>query len=136
MTALSICLYFPKEPQKLFNFLDSAKTHPEVSTFEFLLFVDNDDHKVSSEFYAVRSYARKMNLQVLVNPSLESSDAVFEFLSSKGTGDGVVVNNGFYTDINELLDRGIDSVVVNNVFKTETLDNVVGITREAPRRIG
>lgn len=133
---LSICIYFPKEPEKLFQFLGSATKHPDSKTFELLLFVDNDDHKVSSEFYDLRKFIRKgLNVQVFVNPSLGSSDKVFEFLSEKSTGDGIVVNNGFYTDIVELIDRGADPIVINNVFKTETLDMITGVSREPPRKI-
>lgn len=123
MAAISICLYFPKEPEKMFQFFESIGPYAtsrgiDSKSIELLLFVDNNDHKVSSEFYALRKYIRKgLNVQVFINPSLESADAVFQFLSEKSTGDGIVVNNGFYTNAEELLDRGIsDPITVIKAF--------------------
>src|SRR5574337_61697 len=122
MTDVSVCLYFPQEPQKLFQFLESVTPYAaskgiDPKSIELLLFVDNDDHKVSTEFYTLRRYVRKLNVQVFINPSMSSSDVVFEYLSEKTTGDGVVTNNGFYTDIGELLGReGNDPVAVIKSF--------------------
>lgn len=122
MTALSLCLYFPGEPAKLFSFLDSVAPYAAANgmdpkSIELLLFIDNDDHKVSTEFYALRRYIRKgLNVQVFINPSLENSDKVFEFLSEKSTGDGVIVNNGFYTSIEQLVDRDSDPIAVFKTF--------------------
>lgn len=100
--SMTVCLYFPKKPETLFKFLDSVMGYEAWTVqkgapdkVELLLWVDNDDHGVSSEFYTLRKYARKLNLQVFVNPALGSSDAVFEELRSKASGDEVLVNNGY-----------------------------------------
>lgn len=125
----SVCIYFPGNPGALFEFLDNAlrlelrmqdaplkdgfdlsQYHSIVldpskpKSFEFLLWVDNDDHKVSKEFYNLRKYLRKgLNIQVLVNPSLGSSDAVFAELESKATGDQVFCNKEYNTNLNALI---------------------------------
>jgi hypothetical protein len=109
--SISICLYFPKNPNGLFKFLESvasyeawtaAKGSPEKP--EVLLWVDNDDHKVSMEFYTLRKYIRKgMNVQVFVNPTVDSPDTVFAHLSSKASGDQVFENNSYLTHLRDLL---------------------------------
>lgn len=100
----TVCLYFPKDPAALFKFLDSvvdyeawrARTGQRPDKVEILLWVDNDDHKTSSEFYTLRRYIRKgLNIQVFINPSLGSSDAVFRELESKASGDEVLSNTGY-----------------------------------------
>lgn len=99
--SITVCLYFPKDPAALFKVLDSivdyeawkAKMGQKSDPVEVLLWVDNDDHKSSSEFYTIRRYIRKgMNIQVFINPSLGSSDAVFRELESKASGDEVCSN--------------------------------------------
>lgn len=125
----SICIYFPGNPGALFEFLDNAlrselrmqdaplkdgidlsKYHSiildpsKIKNFEFLLWVDNDDHKVSKEFYNLRKYLRKgLNIQVFVNPAIGSSDLVFNDLASKATGDQVIQNNGYSTDLDAIV---------------------------------
>jgi hypothetical protein len=102
--SITVCVYFPKDPATLFKFLDSvvgyeawrAKTGQKFDPVEVLLWMDNDDHKSSSEFYTLRRYIRKgMNIQVFINPSLGSSDAVFRELESKASGDEVFSNTGY-----------------------------------------
>lgn len=101
---ISVCLYFPKDPVALFKFLESvsgyeawkARSGQKPDKIEILLWVDNDDHKTSSEFYTLRRYIRKgLNIQVFINPSLGSSDTVFRELESKASGDEVFSNTGY-----------------------------------------
>jgi hypothetical protein len=100
----SVCLYFPRDPSTLFKFLDSvvdyeawrARTGQSLDKVEILLWVDNDDHKTSMEFYSLRKYLRKgLNVQVFINPSLGTPDAVFRELESKASGDEVLSNTGY-----------------------------------------
>lgn len=98
----SICIYFPGNPEALFRFLDSVP--PSVRSYEFLLFVDNDDHKTSSEFYTLRRYIRKgLKLQVFIEPALNDPDQVFSYLKEKSTGDLVLENNSYRTSLADMV---------------------------------
>lgn len=72
-------LYFPENPTFLFSYLDSEKERLFES--ELILFVDNNDHKVSSEFYTLRKYIRKgFPLKVVIAPPPGGPDEVFAYL--------------------------------------------------------
>lgn len=82
---ISVCLYLPHNPKMLFELLDRTLKDPKGS--ELLLWVDNDDHKTSSEFYTLRKYIRKgLNVRVFINPKITAEDEVFKFLESQTTG--------------------------------------------------
>jgi hypothetical protein len=109
--SITTCLYFPHNPEGLFKFLESVSSFETWSAskgkpekVEVLLWVDNDDHKVSSEFYTLRKFIRKgLNIQVFVNPNLGSSDAVFADLLSKASGDQVLENKTYLVNLGDLL---------------------------------
>lgn len=82
---ISVCLYLPNNPKMLFEFLERTLKDPKEA--ELLLWVDNDDHKTSSEFYALRKYIRKgLDVKVFINPKAETEQKVFEFLESQASG--------------------------------------------------
>lgn len=108
----TVCLYFPGNPTALFQFLESVlgyetwreRTGQAPDKVEVLLWVDNDDHKTSSEFYTLRKMVRKgLNLQMFINPKLDSSQAVFDELQSKASGDEVLINNAYENHLGLLL---------------------------------
>ena len=87
---LSVCMYFPLNPKLLFGLLDQVTDEMRANT-EFLLWVDNNDHKTSSEFYELRKYIRKgLNVKPFINPAVESETEVFDFLTSKAVGEAVI----------------------------------------------
>lgn len=87
MSVVACTLYFPGDPEGLFKFLDQSRP----SNTKLLLWVDNDDHKVSSEFYTLRKYIRKgLHIQVFVNPSLGSESAVFDWLAAEAKRQGII----------------------------------------------
>lgn len=96
----TICLYFPKNPETLLKFLSSVFEYQvwtarngQLDVPEVLLWVDNDDHAVSSAFYEVRKLGRQgLNLNVFVEPRLASTEAVYEELKSRSCGDIVLCN--------------------------------------------
>lgn len=87
-------LYFPQNPNDLFKFLESALTWENGKKAKYLLWVDNDDHKVSSEFYTLRRFIKKgLQIEVFINPRLTSEQEVFDFLYSKASKDSTVIQN-------------------------------------------
>lgn len=82
----SLGIYTRNDPQALFRYLSKLQTNTDPSQIEILLWVDNDDHKVSSEFYTLRKYIRKgLNIQVFINPPLAGIQEVSDWLKSKAT---------------------------------------------------
>jgi hypothetical protein len=89
MSIIGYSLYFPQDPVGLFRFIDEHLKEKPV----FYLWVDNNDHKVSSEFYTLRKYIRKgVNIQVFINPPVNSEKDVFDWLFSKAQEQGVFTN--------------------------------------------
>lgn len=87
-------LYFPHNPEGLFKFLESALDWEDGKKVKFLLWVDNNDHKVSSEFYTLRRFIRKgLQIDVFVNPHTNNKQEVWDFLYSKTTSDSMVIKN-------------------------------------------
>ena len=83
---VAVTAYFPKDPNGLFAFL---KTHMDGHNKEapVHVWVDNDDHKTSSQFYALRKLVRSgLNLKLYINPPLKTQREVFDFLEKQVTG--------------------------------------------------
>lgn len=73
-------LYFPGYSKGLFEYLSSI-TNPDI---QFHLFVDNDDHEVSSEFYQLRKVIRAgKKIGVHIHPKAGTPEDVFEFMKEK-----------------------------------------------------
>lgn len=87
--AKSILLYFPNNPAGLFEFLDAEKAAKKASSEEdreLLLWVDNNDHQTSSEFYRLRKYVRQgLPVNVHINPAKETPAAVYGELTQLAT---------------------------------------------------
>jgi hypothetical protein len=80
----SIGIYTRNDPQALFRYLSKLQTNTDTTQLEILLWVDNDDHKVSSEFYTLRKYIRKgLNIKVFINPPLASVEEVSDWLKTQ-----------------------------------------------------
>jgi hypothetical protein len=78
---VTLGFYFPKDPQGL---IDALSDQPDDGSVEVcLVFVDNDDHIVSSEFYTLRKLIRKKKntkIEVHVSPQVGDVGAVAKFL--------------------------------------------------------
>lgn len=83
---IGITAYFPSDPQSLLDFLKKHMDGPNKEV-PVHLWVDNDDHKTSSEFYAIRKLMRSgLNLKVYINPPLKSEREVFDYLEEQVRG--------------------------------------------------
>lgn len=87
MAVIAYSLYFPGDPDGLFKFLED-RNKPGI---KFLLWVDNNDHKVSSQFYTLRKYIRKgFDITVFINPPLGSESEVFDWLAGYAQEQGII----------------------------------------------
>jgi hypothetical protein len=80
---IAVTAYFRREPEKLFEFL---KKHMDSQDKEVPvhLWVDNDDHKTSSQFYALRKLIRSgLNLKTHINPPLKTEREVYNYLEEQ-----------------------------------------------------
>ncbi|NJL41994.1 MAG: hypothetical protein HC899_39120 [Leptolyngbyaceae cyanobacterium SM1_4_3] len=64
-------LYFPAAPKEMLVELEKRLNHPVGH--RTVLFVENDDHAISHEFYSVRRLIRKgLDLVVLIHPRFKT----------------------------------------------------------------
>jgi len=80
---IAITAYFPNDPKELFEFLKKhiAGPNKEVPVH---LWVDNNDHRTSSEFYKLRKMMRSgLNLNVYINPPLKTQREVYDYLEEQ-----------------------------------------------------
>lgn len=83
---IAVTAYFRNDPTALFEFLKNHMDGPnkEVPVY---LWVDNDDHKTSFEFYAIRKLIRSgLNLKISINPPLKSEREVYDYLEEQARG--------------------------------------------------
>lgn len=91
---ISIGIYTRSDPQALFRYLSKLQSNTDATQVEILLWVDNDDHKVSSEFYTLRKYIKKgLNVKVFINPPLPNTLEVSRWLEAKATHPYTFRNN-------------------------------------------
>lgn len=73
-------LYYKNNPEGL---LEKIRSFPEKDT-EFHLFVDNNDHRISSKFYELRKLRKKgIKLEIYIYPPLKNENEVQDFLNLK-----------------------------------------------------
>jgi hypothetical protein len=83
---IAVTAYFRNDPVTLFEFLKKHMDGPNKEV-PVHLWVDNDDHKTSSEFYAIRKLIRSgLNLKVYINPPLKSEREVYDYLEERVRG--------------------------------------------------
>jgi hypothetical protein len=83
MSLRAVTAYYPNDPKSLLDFLKQHLAGPDKTTPVFL-WVDNNDHKTSSEFYTLRKLIRAgLKVQVFINPPLSSEKEVFDFLADQ-----------------------------------------------------
>lgn len=112
-------LYFPKNPENLFKFLESALTWENGKKAKYLLWVDNNDHKVSSEFYTLRKFIKKgLQIEVFINPPVTSEQEVFDFLYSKAAKDTMIVQNDEH--LSSIYDLDVPNIVSFGVLNEKT----------------
>lgn len=82
---IAVALYLPGDPKSLLEYLENHLSGPNKDVL-VLLWVDNNDHKTSAEFYTLRKLIRKgLKLRMFINPPLPSASEVFDFLAAQVT---------------------------------------------------
>lgn len=80
---IAITAYFPNDPKGLFEFLQKHMDGPNKKV-PIYLWVDNDDHRTSSEFYTLRKMMRSgLDIKVYINPPLETQRKVYDYLETQ-----------------------------------------------------
>lgn len=80
---IAVTAYFRSDPVALFEFLKKHMDGPNKEV-PVHLWVDNDDHKTSSEFYTIRKLMRSgLNLKVYINPPLKTEREVYDYLEEQ-----------------------------------------------------
>jgi hypothetical protein len=87
MQEISILVCANKNPEKIDSFLRRLLKGSEV-----LIYVDNNDNQMCPFLNKLRiRFSKTINLQLYVNPPLNSTEERFNFLRSKCTGKKTIV---------------------------------------------